>query len=333
MNTQWSEFLQTRPVVEDLPAASCALNDLSHFGLIQVEGEDAEAFLQGQMTNDMRQVTETHSNLSGWCTAKGRMLASFRVFRLGDAYLLQTPAENLEGVVKRLGMYVLRAKVSVSDTSDRLCRIGLSGDCADELLQPHFASLPATANGVSRQDDTVVIRMPGPLPRYEIVGPFERLMALWQDLEGDAARLGEDFWALQEIRAGIPTVFAETREAFVPQMTNMQLTDGVSFTKGCYTGQEVVARMHYLGKLKRRMYLAHVQSAVRPRPGDELFAAGSTSGQGAGKIVDARPAGDGYELLAVIEVASAEAGEVLLGASGPKLEIRDLPYEFPSEKA
>ena len=333
MNTQWSEFLQTRPLVEDAASATCVLNDLSHFGLIQVEGEDAETFLQGQMTNDMRKVTAGHSNLSGWCTPKGRMMASFRVFRLGDAYLLQTPVENLEGVIKRLAMYVLRAKVKVSDASDRLCRIGLTGDCAETLLRPHFPDLPTDANGVARQDASVVIRMPGDTPRYEIVGPAEGLMELWRAMEISAVRLGDDFWALQEIRAGIPTVFAETREAFVPQMTNLQLTDGVSFTKGCYTGQEVVARMQYLGKLKRRMYLAHVQSPTRPRPGDELFAADSTSGQGAGKVVDARPANDGYDLLAVIEIASAEAGDVLLGEDGPPLEIRDLPYEFASEKS
>jgi hypothetical protein len=114
-------------------------------------------------------------------------------------------------------------------------------------------------------------------------------------------------------------------------MANMQLIDGVSFTKGCYTGQEVVARMQYLGKLKRRMYLAHIDSDTAPEPGDELFAEGSSSGQGAGKVVDSQPSGQGYDLLAVIEITSAEENQVKLGEDGPRLEILNLPYGYSEE--
>jgi folate-binding Fe-S cluster repair protein YgfZ len=115
-------------------------------------------------------------------------------------------------------------------------------------------------------------------------------------------------------------------------MANMQLVNGVSFTKGCYTGQEVVARMQYLGKLKRRMYRAHIEGADPPRPGQELFSASSTSNQGAGRVVDARPApGGGYELLAVAEIESAEHADLHLGhTTGPKLAMLSLPYPFPA---
>jgi folate-binding protein YgfZ len=178
-----------------------------------------------------------------------------------------------------------------------------------------------------------LLRLPGPTPRFELLGPAAALIPLWQACEAQATPMDGNFWALQEIRAGIPTVYPETREAFVPQMANLQLIDGVSFTKGCYTGQEVVARMQYLGKLKRRMYLAHVRSDTPPRPGDELFAQGSASGQGAGKVVDAQAAGDGYDLLAVIELESLSQGGVRLGENGPPLEILELPYEFASETA
>ena len=171
--------------------------------------------------------------------------------------------------------------------------------------------------------------------RVEVVTPVED-PKLQQELrlilDGVFNHVGRDFWALADIRAGIPSVLEETVEAFVPQMANLQLVGGVSFTKGCYTGQEVVARMQYLGKLKRRMYLAHVVSANAPKPGDELFARGSTSGQGAGKVVDAQPAGDGYDLLAVIEINSLEQQSVHLGEAGPALELLDLPYEFATEK-
>lgn len=331
MNKEWSEFLQSRPVESQSSTLECALNDLSHFGLIQVEGEDAFQFLQGQLTNDMREVTEDHSSLSSCCTAKGRMIANFRVFRRGPAYLLQTPRANLESVIKRLRMYVLMSKVIIRDVSDDLARFGITGDCAVSLLQAHFPDIPSTANEAVELAESVLIKMPGSLPRFEVVGPSGDLIKLWQACESKTKPMDQDFWALQEIRAGIPTVFPETTEAFVPQMVNMQLIDGVSFTKGCYTGQEVVARMQYLGKLKRRMYFAHVESDTPPKPGDELFAEGSTSGQGAGKVVDAQAADAGHDLLAVIEISSADEGIVHLGQNGPKLEIRDLPYGFSSE--
>jgi folate-binding protein YgfZ len=173
--------------------------------------------------------------------------------------------------------------------------------------------------------------MPGSTPRFALIGSADELIRIWESCESQAVPMDSNFWALQEIRAGVPTVYPETSEAFVPQMTNMQLIDGVSFTKGCYTGQEVVARMQYLGKLKRRMYLAHVHSEIAPKPGDELFAQGSTSGQGTGKVVDAQASGDGYDLLAVIEISSVEQGSVHLGEAGPPLEILELPYEFASE--
>ncbi len=328
MNSAWTDFLQARPVSDQTLDNDCSLNDLSHFGLIRVEGEDAEKFLQGQLTNDMRQVTEDHSNLAGWCSHKGRMLANFRCFRRNDAYFLQTPVENLALVIKRLGMYVLMSKVTLSDASDELMRIGITGSCAESLLAPLFEQLPADANGVAHGAELSLIRLPGERPRFEIFGPAEALIAFWQSAESQAIRRGDDFWALQDIRAGVPTIYQSTSEVFIPQMTNMQLVDGVSFTKGCYTGQEVVARMQYLGKLKRRMYLAHVTGEAEPKPGDELFAKGSTSGQGSGKVVDAQAAGDGYDLLAVIETASAEADEVCLGENGPPLQLRDLPYSF-----
>jgi folate-binding protein YgfZ len=328
MSTTWSEFLQARPVKETAEAPDCALNDLSHFALIRVEGEDAETFLQGQLTNDVRQVTEDHSNLAGWCSPKGRMLASFRCFRRNDAYYLQTPAENLSPVLKRLNMYVLMSKVSLSDASNDLMRLGITGSCAESLLHAQLESVPVKINAVTQQADLTLIRLPGAGPRFELLGSAESLIRFWRAAEAQAVRTGDDFWALQEIRAGVPTIYPATREAFVPQMANMQLVDGVSFTKGCYTGQEVVARMQYLGKLKRRMYLAHVISDTPPQAGDALFSAGSSSGQGSGKVVDARPADEGYDMLVVIETASAEANDVCLGENGPRLQLQDLPYPF-----
>jgi hypothetical protein len=332
MNKEWSDFLQSRSEQSEDAGIPCALNDLSHFGLIEVAGEDAMTLLQGQVTNDMREVNANHSNLCGWCNVKGRMLANFRVFKRGDAYYLQTPKAHVESVIKRLRMYVLRSKVELKDVSDELARFGVTGDCALKPLQNFFTEIPEAPNSAVQQGNSTLIRIPGALPRFEVIGPAADLSKIWESLESEAKPMAESYWALQEIRAGIPTIYPETIEAFVPQMTNMQLIDGVSFTKGCYTGQEVVARMQYLGKLKRRMFLAHVNSDTPPKPGDELFSSGSTSGQGTGKVVDAQAADGGYDLLAVIEIASAEGDKVHLGVDGPKLEFLELPYALTENK-
>jgi folate-binding protein YgfZ len=331
MNSAWSDFLQSHPETSAYGDGDCILNDLAHYGLIRVSGEDAMAFLQGQLTNDMRQVNEDHSNLAGWCNAKGRALAVFRVFRLAEDYYLQVPAWQIESLIKRLRMFVLMSKVVVEDASEQLARFAISGKCAQEALVDYFGSLPASVNQVARKDDSILIRLPGAGDRFELMGPSETLQTIWQNIDSSAVRTDEDYWALQEIRAGIPTLFPQTTEAFVPQMMNLHVIDGISFTKGCYTGQEVVARMKYLGKLKRRMYLAHVTTEQPPQPGDELFATGSTSGQGTGKVVDARAADGGFDLLAVIETASVENGEVSLGENGAVLDIRNLPYTIEED--
>jgi folate-binding protein YgfZ len=344
MNNQWKRFIETHAGVIDagdqvrFPAApreaGCALMDLSHLGLIRVAGADALSFLQGQLTNDVREVSGTHTQLAGHCSPKGRMLASFRVLLLEDAFYLQLPRVALPTALRRLRMFVLRAKVTVEDASDALVCVGLAGVCAPVLLAEHLANLPDTDHGMTHSGGIAAIRIPGPSPRFEILAPAETVKPLWEALATQATPMDGAYWALLDIRAGIPTVYPETADAFVPQMTNMQLIDGVSFTKGCYTGQEVVARMQYLGKLKRRMYHAEVETVTAPKPGDELHAPGSTSEQASGRVVDARPSGDGrYELLAVVEVGAAEAGAVRLGADGPLLTFKAPPYGLPSGDA
>jgi folate-binding protein YgfZ len=350
MHSDWQQYLQSqgaqiddRQVASfpDAPAApDCALADLSPWGLIRLHGEDTRDFLQGQVTNDVREVSAEHSQLSGLCSPKGRMIANFRVFERDGDLFLQLPMERLEAVVKRLGMFVLRAKVELSDASDELVRIGIAGECAPDLLP---CDAPQQPGDTVQHGDLTVIALGGDRPRFEIVGDFDAIKPLWEQSASVARPADPSFWPLMEIRAGVPTVFEQTVEAFVPQMTNMQLIDGVSFTKGCYTGQEVVARMQYLGKLKRRMYRARVDSETAPLPGDELFSSRSESAQGAGRVVDVQPSPDGgYEALVVVEIASVESdgesgsptGVLTLGAdNGPVLDLLDLPYPFPLEEA
>ena len=322
----WHDIVTPKtPLPQTFP--DCAITELSHFGLIRATGSDVRTFLQGQLTNDINQVTPALAQLSSYCSPKGRILGSFWVMQRGDDLYLQLPADRLPGILKRLRMFVLRAQVTLEDASGELARFGITGSCAADLLP--FA--PGADKATATRDDITVIRLPGERPRFEIIGPVSALAPLWSKLSETATQTGPDFWSLMDIRAGVPNVFEDTVEAFVPQMANLQLIGGVSFTKGCYTGQEVVARMQYLGKLKRRMYLAHIADTQRPAPGAEVFSPSSESGQGAGRIVDAAPSPDGgFDVLAVLQISSAEAGDVRLhDAAGPVLELRPMPYDLP----
>jgi folate-binding protein YgfZ len=313
--------------------ANCVLFDLSHLGLLSVSGPDARDFLQGQLTNDIRELSQTHTQLSSHCSPKGRMLASFRLIQRGSTLLLQLPRERVASLLQRLRLFVLRAQVTIDDASDAIVRIGLTGNGAPALLESLGLPAPASDGAVIDAGDVSVLRLPAPAPRFELLGPFDAIRALWPGLAQASSPGSADEWALHDIRAGVPNVFDETADAFVPQMVNLQLIDGVSFHKGCYTGQEVVARMQYLGKLKRRMYVGEVAAPVRPRPGDLLTSPGSSSEQAPGRVVDARPIGNGrYALLAVVEIASAEGGEVRLGDDGPALSLEPPPYGFAADQ-
>ncbi len=340
MNQDWQAFLTARGAAlthdggAQFPTTAanpdCALVDLSHLGLIAIAGPEAADFLQGQVSNDVRELSDTHTQLSSHCSPKGRMLANFRLLRIEDSFLLLLPRSQMAGLLKRLRMFLLRAKATIDDASDALVCCGSIGTCAEDVLAGHFGGLPAGNNDMVRAGDAALIRVADEVPRYLCIGPAAVAQSLWAGATAaGAVESGPDLWALHDIRAGIPTVVPETADAFVPQMANMQLLDGVSFHKGCYTGQEVVARMQYLGKLKRRMYIAEVDTDTTPKAGDMLSAPGSASEQGPGRIVDARASAPGHwELLVVAEISAAEGDGLTLGDGGPALQLRAPAYGF-----
>lgn len=344
MNAEWSTFLEQAGAVRvadrvshfghpDYEArAALASNvrcDLSHQGLIAARGPETESFLQGQLTCDVRQVTPDHSLLGAFCSPKGRALASFRLFWHEDAYLLELPRAMVEPTLNRLRKYVLRTKTTLEDASATLARMGVVGPNAPAALEKILGVAPERANDVFSRNLTVV-RLPGPTPRFAVYGATPEVRRLWEALGSTFTPVGAEPWRLLEILAGTPMVYPETMDAFVPQMLNLQLLEGVGLQKGCYTGQEVVARTHYLGKLKRRMYLARVDSPVPPHPGDALFSPQADASQSAGRLADACPHPDGgYVVLAVALIDCAERGTLRLGdASGPVLRLEPLPYGF-----
>jgi folate-binding protein YgfZ len=232
-------------------------------------------------------------------------------------------------------MFILRADVTLEDAGNQLIAIGLVGPHTADLLQKTLGTVPAQLGEVSHAEDISIIRLPGIWPRFEIYGELEKLKIFWTTLASETALTGTESWRLLDILAGIPTIYPETSEAFVPQMTNLQLLGGVSFRKGCYPGQEVVARTQHLGKLKRRMYRARVACDTPPKPGYGLFSARLGPEQNTGMIVDAclHPEG-GYAVLAVVLIDCVEQGPVLLGsADGAPLVFEPLPYPFDSAVA
>jgi folate-binding protein YgfZ len=345
MNEAWKTFLQKQGAVLDgervqhfgqpaeerrAAAQSNVLADLSDSSLVRARGGDTQNFLNGQLSNDVRRLDATHSQLAAWCSPKGRMLAIFRLCRRGDDTLLQLPSSLLEPILKRLRMFVLRAKVTLEDTGAELVSFGLSGPDAEKLLRDAAGFAPGEVDGSETRDEITLIKLAGPHPRFEIIAGTETAIKLWSELKTKATPVAPPVWAWLDIMAGIPVVHPETSEAFVPQMANLEIVGGVNFKKGCYPGQEIVARMQYLGKLKQRMYRAHVASDAAPRPGDSIFAP-DFPGQSAGTVVAAQPAPDGgFDLLAVIQISSADAGVLHLGSeAGPQLSLQNLPYSFP----
>ncbi len=302
------------------------VTSLDHLGLIEFTGEDTQTFLQGQLTNDTKLLTETSSQLAGYCTAKGRLLATLLLWKSPEGICGQLHAGIAASVQKRLTMYVLRSKVKVTDATAKLARLGIAGKTSETVLAPILGSLPQQAMETVQSNGFTVIRLHGAITRFEIIATPENIADLRAKLEINCAQADAAAWGWLDIHAGVAQIGPGTQEEFVPQMVNLDLLDGISFKKGCYTGQEIVARTHYLGKVKRRTHLAHVDATATPAAGDKVYGEGSA--EPIGMVVNVTPAtGGGFDLLAELRLESVEAGAVrLAGQDGPALTLLELPY-------
>ncbi|TFY91806.1 folate-binding protein [Pseudomonas kairouanensis] len=300
---------------------------LSHEGVLAVRGSDAAKFLQGQLTCNLNYLSETQASLGARCTQKGRMQSSFRILLQGDGVLLAMATELLEPQLADLKKYAVFSKSKLTDESAAWVRFGLVG--ADQVLAGLGLELPAETDTVARTDTLVAIRVsPG---RAELWVPAEHADAIRTQLAAQLEEKPLNEWLLGQIRAGIGQVMPQTRELFIPQMLNLQAVGGVSFKKGCYTGQEIVARMQYLGKLKRRLYRLSLDATEMPEPGTPLFSPSHNSA--IGEVVIAAKADQVIELLAVLQAEAADSGDVHLGTlEGPGLQLLDLPYTLDRDR-
>ncbi len=345
MNASWQTFLESLGAViqngrvqhfGDAPTElryaldQTIVADLSNLSLIQFAGEDAQTYLQGQFSNDLRLLDGGNSQLTSYCSPKGRMIANFLLWQdAPNSYVAQLPASLREPIQKRLSMFVLRSKVKVSDVSDAWARLGVGGPGAQAVVTSLLGVAPTTVHGLAHHASGSILRLPGDL--FEILIAPDQASTIWNTLTQQAKPVGTAVWDGLMIHAGIPTILPGTQEAFVPQMVNYELIGGVNFKKGCYPGQEIVARTQYLGKLKRRMYVGNLAMDISPNPGDELFSADMPD-QATGMIVNAAPAPTGgYDVLAVLQIASVEANAMhWKSLDGPTLKLGVLPYAIPA---
>lgn len=326
----WHQFLETS--AEQHPPSEMSTDlmnetvicDLSHLGLLQIQGADAVTFLQGQVTNDVKQLNGQVAHYTGYCNPKGRLLALFLAFAHADHLHLQMPKVLIESITKRLKMYVMRSKVEIQDVSDTMIKIGLNGPKAIDLLTTAFSQIPQHHYEIVTLENGTLLKLPGAQPRFEIFTDMANAPEIWNILAQHAKPVTAACWEWLEIQAGVPDVTLNTQEAFVPQMLNLDLIGGINFKKGCYTGQEIVARTHYLGTVKRRTHLAHLATAIQPNTGDDVV---NQSNEAVGKIVRSAAAPNGgYDVLAEIRLESITSET--LSVSETPLELKALPYQF-----
>ncbi|UTY59530.1 folate-binding protein YgfZ [Massilia sp. erpn] len=324
----WNELLVPRE--HTLNPAELAVGfvaPVTDQGLIAFTGAESATFLHSQLTNDVEHLDRDEVRLAGYCSPKGRLLASFLMWRNEESVFLQLAREIQPALQKRLQMFVLRAKTKASDAGEGQVVLGLGGGQAEAVLQTWFDVMPARPYSKIEHPLGTLLRVADAFgaPRYlwlatpETVATAAPVLAERLNVGGNAA------WRLSEIHAGVPQIAAATQEQFVPQMINLELLGGVNFKKGCYPGQEIVARSQYLGKLKRRTALVSV--AADALPGVEVFSPTDPE-QPCGMVVNAAPNGaGGSDALVEMKLDALESADVRLGAAGgPALQFLPMPY-------
>jgi hypothetical protein len=303
---------------------------LAEYGLITVSGEAGATFLHGQLTQDVEHLRPGMAQWAGYCSAKGRLMATLRTWRAGDEVRLLLSRPLARPIAKRLSMFVLRAKAKVIDTSDASVVFGLIGEPAVRAAIASTTISPPAPEASVVDAGLELVGLPamphdetGALPRWLLIVPADQAASTWTRLSATASPISARAWRRSEVLAGVPRIVPGTSEHFVPQMVNFESVDGVSFTKGCYPGQEIVARSQYLGKLKRRMFLGTGHGDL-PVPGQDVHTL-IDGAEPCGEVVLAAPDGHGgYEVLFESQVEAAEQAGVRIGAH--RLTLRPLPY-------
>jgi len=318
------------PAAEWAAAAETAVvADASSIGVLAVHGVDAVAFLHGQLSSDVRRLGRGEGTWTSYNSPKGRMLATAFLYRPDhgpdDRFEALLAADLVEAVRKRLAMFVLRSKVTLVDETGAWVRLGIGGPAAAAAVTGTFGAAPPPGR-VATHEGTRIVCLPD--GRFVVLAPLDGAPSVFDALARAAVPAGAPVWDWLGVRSGVPMVTAATQDRFVAQTANWDAVGGLDFQKGCYPGQEIVARMQYLGRLKERLH-AYSTRAAAPAPGTRLFGA-PYGEQPCGTVVNAAadPAG-GARFLAVVQIDAA-GGPLALGApDGPVATSEPLPYPLP----
>lgn len=305
---------------------NCSYSLLQHEALLHISGPDTLTFLQGQTTCDTREVDAEHAALGVYCTPQGRVVCDFLLLRLAqDHYALRMRRAIRAAAASVFGKYIVFSKAELDAERDDCISVGIWGPDSRSVLEDVFGAAPGNMLDCVSVADCVLVQMDADGTRFEAVLPADS--AQLQALAERASQMPESAWQALQIAAGIARIEPATMEAFVPQVLNYDLTGHISFTKGCYTGQEVVARLHYRGKSKRRTYIAELPAAAEA--GDALFS--DNAEQSAGTVVNVATSADAPNALVATTAGALQQGLHLRAANGPALTLREPPYALPED--
>jgi folate-binding protein YgfZ len=309
---------ESRPVANVPDSLLC---DLNHFGVLRISGDDAAAFLHAQFTNDVMALEVGAVQLNAWCSPKGRLLVTVNLWRRQDGYYMLMPTALMAAIHKRLKMFVLRSRVLIEDVSSESVRMGVVG----AGLAPQTPSPIPFVEQISLSSR-----------RTLLIAPPAAAVTLWTQLSAASSPVGSDAWDAAQIREGLITVLPPTQDQFVPQMANFELVGGVSFKKGCYPGQEIVARTQYRGILKRRMARAKVPEGYNVEVGSAVYSP-EFGDQVVGMVAMIAPVdGASSESLVVAQQSCIDSDALFLTPtceSASRLTRLTLPYMVPAADA
>ncbi len=313
----------------DYPTINSAICDLADQGILAVAGPDAQKFLQGQSTPDFDKLSPGSVTPGAICNPKGRMLTSFYAsMKTNDEVLLSMHRALVASTSAALEKYAVFFKTTLTDASDVWHQFGVFGPEATAALRPAFQEIPAPNQAVADTEGNMLLAL-GP-ELFIVLAQADRAPEMWAKLTQSLQPAGLPLWSRQMIMSGLALVTPTLTEQFIPQMFNLQAIGGVSFKKGCYTGQEVVARMQYLGQLKRRTYIVRIRSERIPPPGSPIE--NIDDGKSLGTVILAAPI-DARDVIMLVVLREAALEEDRLAFDGQALAfaVQDLPYEISDQ--
>ena len=319
MNTNWIDFLKANNAtftdnleiefLKNQQDTSNTITAIAHLAIIKVTGKDAVQFLQGQLTCNINEITQSNSFFSAFCNAKGRTISTLLILKNADSFLLILPNELVEKVIGKLQMYILRSDVQLSNVTDELCIMGITSN--NTAL---FTQMPETSFAVTNNSE-IIIKLPSNENRFLLISSVAIVKSLWTHFiqHHNFSMSNSNSWLYQDISAGLPWLTEDSSEEYIPQMLNIDKLGGISFNKGCYTGQEIIARTHYLGKAKRELFLAECNSIALQD--NEPLIITNENGQAIGKVLSIQPGTQNYKMLIVIAVTEAKSENLMVNNS------------------